>query len=66
MRICVKRYEAVEREGETGGERAGQRREESEGGQHKEQNKVISRYMTKNTLKDHEIKWVPWRSASSA
>ena len=32
---------AVYAEQETGGERAGQRREETDGGQHKEQNKVI-------------------------
>ena len=41
MRICVKLYKVVQREEETGGERAGQRREETDGGQHKEQNKVI-------------------------
>ena len=41
MRICVKWYKAVQREEESGGERAGQRREETEGGQHKEQNNVI-------------------------
>ena len=52
MRICVKLYKVVQREEETGVERAGQGREETEGRRHKLKDKVIWRSMTKNTLKD--------------